>query len=279
MRTLKVGEKLTADQVNRINDTMQKFERMTGASGARVSNTPGGISVSAPKSSKTFSEPATIALALNDGDQDLPSYSPCGISGHVFSGEDAEFQRVLKVRLPEEDDEGVFAITAEPIKQGDVGRVYVIGACLVRMVNAGDPGELRFAEIEPEADYLVAATTGGAQILWEDDYEDDDVHLALVRFPRGGDGVQDWADLVSVANRTLAGTPTIDGTSSAGKFVLLVNQSTPAQVGLYSVSTDGEWTFIGQPKVCDVLSGTSHGGGAWRLSSPNDYSTCLSYWG
>lgn len=272
------GARLPADDLNRLLDSARKFEGLKG-SGLKVSVNAAGASVGIPQSRRTVVEAALVIKALNDGESALLPYAPCGISGHVQEGEDAEFNRFLKVRTPTEDDESFFAITAEPIPAGEVGRVYVVGVCLCRLKNSGDPGEFRFAEIEAESDYLVAGATGGAQILWEDTYEDDDVHLALVRFPRGGDTVQDWADCVSVANRALTGTPIIDGISSGEKYVLLVNQSVVTQVGLYFVSAEGEWTFLGQPKRCDVLSGTNHGGGAWRLKATNDYDTCLSYWG
>jgi len=272
------GSRLPADDLNRLLDSARKFEGLKG-SGLKVSVNPGGASIGIPQSRRTVVEAALVIKALNEGEAALLPYAPCGISGHVQEGEDAEFNRFLRVRTPTEDDESFFAITAEPIPAGEVGRVYVVGVCLCRLKNSGDPGEFRFAEIEAESDYLVAGAVGGAQILWEDTYEDDDVHLALVRFPRGGDTVQDWADCVSVTNRALTGTPTIDTVPTAGKFVLLVNQTVASQVGLYSVSTDGVWTFIGQPKHCRMLSGNSHGGGVWRLKAANDYDACPSYWG
>lgn len=272
------GSRLTADDINRTNNTLSKFERMS-VNGGKIAINPVGVSIGIPQPRRTVIEPAHVVRAVNDGDVALLPYAPCGISGHVQTGDDAQYQRVMRVRPPTEDDTGFFAITAEPIPAGEIGRVYVVGVCLCRIKNTGEPGELRFADVEVDGDYLLAASTGGAQILWEDAYEDEDVHLGLVRFPRGGDGVQDWADIVSTANRALTGTPVIDGVSSAGKFVLLVNQTAPAEVGLYSVSVDGDWTFLGQPKRCDILSGTNHSGGAWRLKSANDYDTMSFYWG
>jgi len=273
------GTRPTADDLNRVLDSSRRFEGLKGV-GLKVDVAATGASVGIPQVRRTVVEAALPIKAVNDSESALPAYAPCGISGHVQEGEDAEFNRFLRVRTPTEDDESFFAITAEPIPAGEVGRVYVVGVCLCRLKNSGDPGEFRFAEIEAESDYLVAGATGGAQILWEDTYEDDDVHLALVRFPRGG-GNDDYmvADIVSVANRALSGTPTIDGQSSAGKTVLLRNQTTPSQIGVYGVSVDGEWTYLGQPKRVDILTGTNHGGGGWRLVATNQYMPVYAYVG
>lgn len=273
------GHRLTADDVNRVTTTLSKFEKMR-VNGGQIAINAVGVSIGIPQPRRTVVEPALVVRAVNDGAAALLPYAPCGISGHVQEGDDAQFNRVMRVRTPTEDDTGFFAITAEPIPAGEIGRIYVGGVCLCRLKNSGDPGSLRFADIEVDSDYLLAATTGGAQILWEDAYDDDDVHLGLVRFPRGG-GDSDFmvADIVSVANRALSGTPTIDGQSTAGKRVFLRNQSTPTQIGVYDVSVDGEWTYLGQPKRVDILTGTNHGGGGWRRVATNQYMPVYAYVG
>jgi hypothetical protein len=272
------GDRLTAEDFNRALDTIRKVEQLRGPT---VQNSPGAISIGSLRSTRGLVEPAISTLARNTSENDLLPYSPCGIAGHAILGEAAKSTRVFDVRIPIEGDERFFAITAEPIRAGEVGRVYITGACLCRIKNTGEPGELRCAEIDPEGDYLLAAMEGGAQILWEDEYEDDDVHLGLVRFPRGGGNSEiAYADIVSTANRALSGTPTIDGVVSTGKRVLLVNQTMVVENGLYQVPDDGSaWTFIGQPRVCHILTGTAQGGGSWRLIAANDYDTMLSAWG
>jgi hypothetical protein len=152
--------------------------------------------------------------------------------------------------------------------------------CLCRIQNGGEAGELQCAEIEAEADYLVAKSTGGAQIIWENAFEGDEIHLGLVRFPRGGgDGDFVAVDVYRASNvASKTGQITVEGVTVTDGLIFLRGQTNPAQNGVWQVS-DGPWSFVGQPKVVEILKGNVNGGGSWRLTDPNIYKPCYKYWG
>lgn len=87
-----------------------------------------------------------------------------------------------------------------------------------------------------------------------------------------------YADCASTANQALTGTPTLDGVATSGKKVLLKNQSTASQNGLYNVSTAGVWSKVGQPKVVSILNGTTQGQTFFMLTAANTYTTGGAYW-
>jgi len=73
---------------------------------------------------------------------------------------------------------------------------------------------------------------------------------------------------------------TIDGVAlnTAGMRVLLKNQSTASENGLYSVAT-GAWVKIGQPDVVEILGGTLSGRTRYMLTSANTYQGAIDFWG
>lgn len=89
----------------------------------------------------------------------------------------------------------------------------------------------------------------------------------------------EYADCAGTANQALTGTPTLDGVATSGKRVLLKNQTTPAQNGVYDVSSAGVWSLVGQPKIVAVINGTTQGKTFFMLTAVNTYSGGCAYYG
>jgi len=87
-----------------------------------------------------------------------------------------------------------------------------------------------------------------------------------------------YTDCASTANQALTGTPTLDGVATSGKRVLLKNQSTPAQNGVYNVSTAGVWSLMAQARVVCVLNGTTQGQTFFMLTAANTYTAGGAYY-
>lgn len=82
---------------------------------------------------------------------------------------------------------------------------------------------------------------------------------------------EDWSDCATTANITLSGAQTVDGVSVTTQRVLVKNQSTASQNGLY-VAASGAWTKIGQPAFVAVKGGTLNTRVPYVLSAANTYS-------
>lgn len=96
--------------------------------------------------------------------------------------------------------------------------------------------------------------------------------LVRVACPAAARGV-DWAemaDVVSTANLSLTGTPTIDGQATGvGSIVLAAGQTTTANNGRYIIKTGGVWKKIDAPYAVAVFLGSTHGPSWWfRTDNP-----------
>ena len=78
----------------------------------------------------------------------------------------------------------------------------------------------------------------------------------------------------TTASITLSGQPqTLDGINcGTGKVVLVKNQSTASQNGLYTIPSSGAWTKSGQPNVVAVVNGTVAAKVIFILTATNTYS-------
>jgi hypothetical protein len=74
------------------------------------------------------------------------------------------------------------------------------------------------------------------------------------------------ATTVGGGNVTLSGTQTIDGVALvSGDLVLVKNQTTSSQNGVYSVAA-GSWTALTADTSITVTSGTTNAGSVWSGS-------------
>jgi len=278
MARKETGERLYASDVNELADGVRKINNTRGAG---VTNGPAGVAFRADVEPALIREPAISVPAINAGTVDLLMYAPCTIRGNLYTGAKGESERVLKVATPAAGEEGLFAICAEPIKApvsgrpGRVGRVYVAGVCAVRLKN---PNSLDFADIEAGANYLLGASSGGAQILGEEAFVGSAIHIGYVRFPRGGGDTVYVARVASTAALgALNGAQTVDGVVLANNdIIFLWHQG--ASNGLWRVNTAGDWTFIAQPAAVDVKAGTLYGRLRFLLTSTNTYQPMGSVW-
>jgi hypothetical protein len=86
----------------------------------------------------------------------------------------------------------------------------------------------------------------------------------------GGSGITK-VNAATTANITLSGAQTIDGISCiAGYKVLVKNQSTASQNGVYTVAT-GAWIKVGQPDFVVAIGGTLSGKLSFLLTTTNTY--------
>lgn len=108
----------------------------------------------------------------NMSGSDLDRLEVLGIDSVLFSPGDNEKQfldmAVLTGSTPDVDVHlGKFAVLAEPIKNGKVGRAWVHGVFPVKMSMLDSEHE--FADVKDgETDYLESCVTGGVQILFYD---------------------------------------------------------------------------------------------------------------
>jgi hypothetical protein len=88
----------------------------------------------------------------------------------------------------------------------------------------------------------------------------------------GGGGGTIVAQAASIAPVTLSGSQTVDGyTPANAETVLIKNQGTAADNGIYVVNTSGAWVNGGQPDVVAVLHGKSNRLTFWFLDGANQY--------
>lgn len=223
------GDRLRAREVNEIADRLDNLERPFGTRGSpwRLS---GGAAVAAD--------------ATNDGEFDLPAFSPAIITGHAFStGAGIRNKVLLNVDTPAAGYEGKWVVTAEPIVAGQAGKVWVTGIFPVRIYNDGDMPDR--VDITDGETYVVPASGGPAEVIFEEDVTGD-VHIAVVRWIGVGasSGGLYNCRCATTANHGLSGLSAVDGvTPVADDLILVWKQSTASQNGVYSAASSG-WTKV-----------------------------------
>lgn len=232
------GDRLSAAEVNDLFARVAALEQRSGLAAAR-----------APL--RINSDAATEALGVNVGNVDLPAFAPAGIAGHYYTdANQLRFDRALSIRLPEAGDEGKWCVTAEPIKAGQAGTVFVHGVFPVRISNDEETSPAA-VDIEPGATHAVGASNGAAQVLFEE--EALGVHIALVRFTGPAAAVTERVDASDFGGEILKqGTQTLDGVVCApGARVLLSD-------GVWRVG-ESAWSRTGAPDFVIVMGGDERG--------------------
>src|SRR5690349_8669789 len=93
----------------------------------------------------------------------------------------------------------------------------------------------------------------------------------------GGTAIKAPCDCATTANITLSGEQTIDGVTTSGSRVLVMNQTTASQNGIYDSDT-GSWTRsldadgtndLTSGTMVRVNGGTSNGSALFVLSATN----------
>lgn len=114
----------------------------------------------------------------NDTGADVDVHAVLGIGGVVYEPDNADAdaqvsiafrtQVVVKGVTPQAEHVGKFVVVAEPIADGQVGRAFAGGVCVVQIT--GSAGDVRqFADVDPASTAALAlATTGAAQVLWSE---------------------------------------------------------------------------------------------------------------
>lgn len=202
-------------------------------------------------------ESALVVNVFNTSGSTITKYSVAGIIGTKN-----EQESLLNIRIPITDDYGWWVIAAEDIETNDFGRAYVMGVCKAYIKNPDGWSEV---EIVNGQLYLNAVENGSGQILWEDEFEGSDTHLALIRFPVGGSG--DGNTSIGIAKAAASSRITNpDGQVIGDGETLLVISG--GYVGLWNyVAADDTWEDKGKPKAVIVQFGTSYGGLTMILNS------------
>jgi hypothetical protein len=267
------GDRIYAEDYNRLNDSVESLSRISGSGGVKVGAGPGGISLRGASGRPPVKYPVTEAHAINTSGVTLLAHQPAGIIGEMYTGQKGQNDRVLKIRTPETEDEGFWAICAEAIKPGRVGKVYVAGVCLVRLKNPG--GEWTY-EVTNGNSFLEPKEDGSAQRLTVEE-QNAEVHLALIRFPFGGGGGGTLkgtkVKLAATANVNPTTNSQVDSTTpNNGDLVLLKNQTVVADRMVWKVNTAGDWTRVNQPEFVIVSAGVANRLNMFVLSATNTYS-------
>ncbi len=141
-----------------------------------------------------------LVYVRNDSERDLTQFAVLGVDGVVITPQENESEfkvhPVLVGVVPQEDaHRGRFAVLAEPLGMGRIGRAYLVGVCPVRVTIPDDAesggAQARFADIaDDETESLTVSASGAAEILWLDEADaqlpegEADVRWALVRLGR-----------------------------------------------------------------------------------------------
>lgn len=185
----------------------------------------------------------------------------------------------MNTETPADGDEQAFCVLQEPIDNGAMGKALIVGVTPVLMKRAsGETSD--YAGIDSGQTYLRSGNEG-AQILWEETVADDVLHLAVVRLPHfksGGSGnatvrVASTANLTPTSTTattlTFGSAQSVDGvTPAVGELVLLKNQTTGSQNGVYKVGANNVWTRDGDTTSGMLVStrdGTLNAGAVWVL--------------
>lgn len=131
-------------------------------------------------------DPSRVRIK-NDSGEDLDRFAVVKLTGPLIAPGDnlTEFQRHIGFagEIPSEDSGGRFAILAEPISDGRIGRGWVSGVCPVQ-VDVLDASH-RYADTEADThEHLVSTASGAAEILWVE--SGTGLKWALVRLGAGG---------------------------------------------------------------------------------------------
>ena len=146
------------------------------------SGAAGGLTISADDQTWSFREPGVLADVMNvDPASDLEPFDAVQLTwpAHLQAGQPTVFDgqplteyegpRILEARTPIASAYGRFGILAEPIAQGDVGKAWIAGVCLVNMLDpsSANPQVDRADTVEGQRK-LRPCGLGAAQILWHD---------------------------------------------------------------------------------------------------------------
>ena len=162
----------------------------------------------------------------------------------------------LEAYTPAAGNENTFVILQEPLADDAIGRALACGVSPVQITRPAGNTD-KFCGIDAGSAAHLKCGVQGAQIIWEDTYSTTEDHWALVRIPQGGGGGGvSLVKCASTADLDLSGAETIDGIGvTAGDKVLVKNQATGSQNGVYTVAS-GAWTRDGIPDLVATQSGT-----------------------
>jgi hypothetical protein len=129
--------------------------------------------------------PFGVFWMRNDSGEDRTQFDVLGIDGILIDPANnlPEFlytPGLVGVTPAIPDHVGRFAVLLEPIADGAIGRVRLIGVAPV-MVRIGDEAHTAAEILDGEATILASTTNGSAQILWKESGTGDG--RALIRFP------------------------------------------------------------------------------------------------
>lgn len=188
------GEPVRAANWNQLAAAAESTVTIQGGKGLNVSQTPSGSTVNTVDP-LTRRRDGIISRAANVDDETIDAHSPVVIVGQAFDADNADLfgPIVLQVRKPEgsDDEDSAWAVTVNAIEPGIVGRVCVMGVCLVSIKAQSGGEDGTFVRLDPNVatDALRIDDEGDGQMLWRDDSASiTSKHLALVRFPVGAGG-------------------------------------------------------------------------------------------
>ena len=119
--------------------------------------------------------PPGLVYVRNDTGAAIAVHAVLGIGGAVYEPDNADpdtqetmafrTQVVLKGVSPTTAHRGKFVVAAEPIGDGEIGRGFIAGACVLK-INGADDSDLQFAEVTPGSTaHLTLSASGSAQVL------------------------------------------------------------------------------------------------------------------
>ncbi len=113
----------------------------------------------------------------NDSGSDCPRFGVLGLMAPLIpKANNAAFffnQIALSATTPAADHAGRFAVAAQPITAGSIGRAWIDGVCLTLVEMADE--EHSAATVSPGATRLISSAEGEAALLWIEPVEQRDV--------------------------------------------------------------------------------------------------------
>lgn len=210
----------------------------------------------------------TRILIRNDTGADLDARSVVAVGDPIISAVDHphEVRRGAAFEGLDPDGSSVFAITDGAVKDGEFGRATLVGVAVVD-IDVSDAGHEYATDTASDPTQLESATSGPARILWKESGTGVKRAAVLLLGGTAGTGgsssVSAWKEPVRVAttaNGTLSTAfengDTVDGvTLATGDRILIKNQTTASENGIYTVNASGAPTRATDADAASELLG------------------------
>jgi len=189
----RAGDDISARKLQDVSRRADLAESITGIGGIKVRTESGRIVIDGGRRAQRPSEPGMIVRVLNTGADEIEPFGAAGIDDNFYTERPMSLRsRVLEVKVPEPCHAGSFVIALNRIPVKQTGLAWFSGICIANIVRQFDGPLVGRVDTIAEEQTLRASANGPARIIWEETYEDEDEHLAVIHWDGRGDTYLDW---------------------------------------------------------------------------------------